>query len=53
MTIGPLEGGDPETRRAFADLRALRDRSARAHPDLDLSILSMGEPATGRLRWRR
>ncbi|MCA9730339.1 MAG: YggS family pyridoxal phosphate-dependent enzyme, partial [Candidatus Eisenbacteria bacterium] len=42
MTIGPLEGGDPETRRAFADLRALRDRSAREHPDLDLSILSMG-----------
>jgi pyridoxal phosphate enzyme (YggS family) len=42
MTIGPLEEGERGARNAFADLRKLRDRLARAHPDLDLSVLSMG-----------
>jgi hypothetical protein len=45
MTIGPLEGGEAATRRAFADLRELRDQMARAHPDLELSALSMGMSA--------
>lgn len=42
MTIGPLEEGERGARDTFADLRKLRDRLARAHPDLDLSVLSMG-----------
>lgn len=41
MTIAPLEGGDA-ARDAFAGLRKLRDQIAKAHPSLDLSILSMG-----------
>lgn len=41
MTIGPLEGGRDAARRAFADLRALRDRlqDTFGHP---LPVLSMG-----------
>lgn len=42
MTIGPLVGSEADIRRSFALLRELRDRSALRHPDLDLSILSMG-----------
>lgn len=42
MTIGPLAGTETENRRAFALLRTLRDRQATRHPDLDLSVLSMG-----------
>lgn len=42
MTIGPLDGTAAENRRAFAQLRALRDRLASRHPDLDLGVLSMG-----------
>jgi uncharacterized pyridoxal phosphate-containing UPF0001 family protein len=42
MTIGPLHGTESDNRRAFALLRTLRDRQAVRHPDLDLSVLSMG-----------
>jgi len=42
MTIAPIEGGDAAARAAFSGLRTLRDAIAKAHPSLDLSILSMG-----------
>jgi len=42
MTIGPTSAAETETRRAFALLRRLRDDSSAAHPDLKLSVLSMG-----------
>ncbi len=42
MTIGPLGGTETDNRRAFAQLRTLRDRLAARHPDLDLGVLSMG-----------
>lgn len=42
MTIGPTNGAELEIRRAFALLRRLRDESSIAHPDLTLSVLSMG-----------
>ena len=42
MTIGPLDGTEADNRRAFALLRSIRDRSAAAHRDLALEVLSMG-----------
>jgi PLP dependent protein len=42
MTIGPLRGTEAENRCAFALLRTLRDQQTARHPELDLSVLSMG-----------
>lgn len=42
MTIGPLEGGQKETRAAFALLRELQQSCSRRYPHLDFSTLSMG-----------
>lgn len=42
MTIGPLEGGQEETRTAFALLRELQQSCSRRYPHLDFSTLSMG-----------
>ncbi len=42
MTIGPLSGGEKETRSAFALLRNLQHSCSRRYPHLDFSTLSMG-----------
>ncbi len=42
MTIGPLGGGETETRRAFSSLRSLFEETKGQYPDLPLSELSMG-----------
>lgn len=42
MTIGPLSEDEHEVRSAFAYLRGLQERCNTYHPELDLSILSMG-----------
>ncbi len=42
MTIGPLGGGEKETRTAFALLRELQMSCIARYPHLDLSTLSMG-----------
>jgi hypothetical protein len=42
MTIAPFGVSGEETRACFRALRTLRDRWAKAHPRLGLSVLSMG-----------
>lgn len=42
MTIGPLNGGEKETRSAFALLRELQNTCTERYPHLDFSTLSMG-----------
>lgn len=42
MTIGPLVGGEKETRSAFALLRELQQTCTDRYPNLDFSTLSMG-----------
>ncbi len=42
MTIGPLSGGEKETRRAFALLKELQNACVVRYPHLDFSTLSMG-----------
>lgn len=42
MTIAPFGVGDDATRACFRQLRALRDRWAGRHPQLNLGVLSMG-----------
>lgn len=42
MTIGPLAGGEKETRSAFALLRKLQHSCSERYPHLDFSVLSMG-----------
>lgn len=42
MTIGPLRGGEKETREAFALLRELQNSCSVRYPQLDFSTLSMG-----------
>lgn len=42
MTIGPLHGGEDETRKAFSLLRALQESCISRYPHLDFSTLSMG-----------
>ncbi len=41
MTVGPLTDSEPEIRKAFAELRDLREK-ARAMTGLELPVLSMG-----------
>ncbi len=42
MTIGPLSGGEKETRCAFALLKELQNSCIERYPHLDFSTLSMG-----------
>lgn len=42
MTIGPLHGGEKETRSAFAQLKTLQSSCIVRYPNVDFSILSMG-----------
>ena len=42
MTIGPLAGGEKETRSAFALLRELQQKCLVRYPHFDFSALSMG-----------
>lgn len=42
MTIGPLHGGEDETRKAFSLLRSLQESCISRYPQLDFSTLSMG-----------
>jgi hypothetical protein len=42
MTIAPFGVPEAETRACFRTLRQWRERWAKAHPDLDWSVLSMG-----------
>lgn len=45
MTIGPLAGGEKETRSAFAHLKELQISCIMRYPHLDFSTLSMGMSA--------
>jgi len=49
MTIGPLTDDERQVRAAFAALRELRERTARAYAALPLTELSMG--MTGDYAW--
>jgi hypothetical protein len=42
MTIAPWGAPDEVTRACFRSLREWRDRWAKAHPRLNLDVLSMG-----------
>lgn len=42
MTIGPLSGGEKETRTAFALLKRLQSSCTERYPHVDFSTLSMG-----------
>jgi hypothetical protein len=42
MTLAPIAADPEQTRPVFAQLRALRDRFARAVPGVELPLLSMG-----------
>jgi hypothetical protein len=42
MTLAPIAADPQQTRPVFAQLRALRDRFARAVPGIELRLLSMG-----------
>ena len=42
MTMAPIAADPEQTRPVFAQLRALRDRFARAVPGIELRLLSMG-----------
>ena len=48
MTVGPLTGGESETRRAFASLREMAG-DARSRSGLSLPVLSMG--MSGDFEW--